>query len=387
MTQRLTKRFVESIQPVEGKELLLWDSEVKGFGIRVFPTGRRTYFVQYRNKTGRTRRQKIGQHGVITADQAREETKKILGDVCKGEDPSAIRKNKKEMPTFSQFSQDYLSLYAKSKKKEKTYKEEVKLLNTILLKRFGNLPLDSITSRDLQQIHHEFRDRLYQANRIRALVHTMFNLAIQWEIVNSNPASGIVKYKEQKRDRWMSDSEIQSLCQTLDSYHNQNIADLFRLLLLTGARKNEALKATWDQFDLHKGVWTKPSHNTKQTKTEHLPLSPPALDLLHRMKDEVGESPYLFPGKISGQHLKDPKKAWTTITKKSGLNEVRIHDIRHTYASHLVSSGMSLSIVGKLLGHTQASTTQRYAHLADEPLRNATAIFGDKFNELTKKKT
>jgi len=129
MTQKLTKRFVESIIPVEDKELLLWDSEVKGFGIRVFSTGRRTYFVQYRNSAAKTRRQKIGQHGVITADQAREEAKIILSDVCRGGDPSALRKDKRAMPTFEKFVEEYLRVYAKGGKKEKTYNEEVKLLN------------------------------------------------------------------------------------------------------------------------------------------------------------------------------------------------------------------------------------------------------------------
>jgi len=384
MSQKITKRFVESITPVDGKELLLWDSEVKGFGVRVFPTGRRTYFVQYRNQAARTRRQKIGQHGIITADQAREEAKKILGDVCKGDDPSAMRKNRKNMQTFAEFAEEYLEVYAKSAKKEKTYKEEVKLLNSILLKRFGNYPLDAITTRDFQQIHHEYKDRIYQANRIRSLLHKMYNLAIEWGVVSNNPVSGVKNYKEQMRNRWLNDEEMQRLYKVLDSYHNQNVANIFRLLLLTGARKNEVLQATWDQFDLKKDVWTKPSHNTKQAKMEHLPLSSQTVILLGKMKKKAGESPFCFPGKIHGQNLKDPKKAWATIRREAGLEGVRIHDLRHTYASHLVSSGLSLSIVGKLLGHTQASTTQRYAHLADEPLRKATAVFGNKVEKLTK---
>ncbi|NCP62670.1 MAG: tyrosine-type recombinase/integrase [Alphaproteobacteria bacterium] len=384
MTQKLTKRFVESIIPVDDKELLLWDSEVKGFGVRVFSTGRRTYFVQYRNAAARTRRQKIGQHGVITADQAREEAKIILADVCKGSDPSALRKDKRAMPTFEKFVEEYLRVYAKGEKKEKTYNEEVKLLNTILIPKIGHELLDAISTRDLQKIHHEFKNRPYQANRIRSLLNKMFNMAMQWEITSKNPATAVQKYREEKRSRWLGDAEVQHLWVTLDSYRNQNIADIFRLLLLTGARKSEVLKATWNEFDLKKEVWTKPSHNTKQAKMEHLPLSSQAVELLKKMKLQASDSPFLFPGKVQGQPLKEIKKAWETIRQSANIADVRIHDLRHTYASHLVSSGLSLSIVGKLLGHTQASTTQRYAHLADEPLRKATAVFGDKLTMLTK---
>ena len=160
---------------------------------------------------------------------------------------------------------------------------------------------------------------------------------------------------------------------------------MFKLLILTGARKGEILHATWDQFDLEKGVWTKPSHLTKQKKKEHLPLSIEAIEILETMKSQASSS-FLFPGKVEGKSIQEIKKAWDTIRKKSGFPDLRIHDLRHTHASHLVSSGLSLSIVGKLLGHTQASTTQRYAHLADEPLRQAAQLFGSRVKELTDKK-
>tara|TARA_R110002095_G_scaffold191831_1_gene169523 strand:- start:380 stop:1537 length:1158 start_codon:yes stop_codon:yes gene_type:complete len=382
--QKLTKRFVESISPDSEKELLIWDSEVKGFGVRVFSTGRRTYFVQYRNVAARTRRQKIGQHGVITTDQAREEAKIILADVCKGADPSALRKAKRSIPTFAEFSEEYLRVYAKSEKRANTYVAEERILNSTLVKRLGYHSLDSITTRELQKIHNEFKDRPYQANRIRSLLHIMFNLAIKWEIITGNPASALQKYREEKRTRWLKDEEVQNLCIVLDSYRNQNIANIFRILLLTGARKNEVLKAQWNEFDFKREVWTKPAHNTKQAKMEHIPLSSQALELLKQMKLEAEGSPFLFPGKVPGQPLKEIKKAWETIRQSANIADVRIHDLRHTYASHLVSSGLSLSIVGKLLGHTKTATTQRYAHLADEPLRKATAVFGDKFEGLTK---
>jgi len=179
---------------------------------------------------------------------------------------------------------------------------------------------------------------------------------------------------------------LQRFFEVLNQYPNHLTAYVFKFLLFTGARKGEALYATWDQFDIERGVWTKPSHLTKQKKMEHLPLSEETLDVLYTLKKmNPRDSLYLFLGKVSGEPLKEIKTFWKTVLKKSNLENVRIHDLRHTHASHLVSSGLSLSIVGKLLGHTQASTTQRYAHLADEPLRQAAALFGSKVSKLTAK--
>lgn len=380
-TQKLTKRFVESTVPHSEDELLFWDSELKGFGVRVFPTGRRTYFVQYRNQFASTRRKKIGMHGMITAEQAREEAKKILGDVAKGEDPSKDHQKAKQKPTLLQLKSEYLEVYAKSNKKPRSYQEDEKMLKNIILPALGSKRLEEITMHDIQSLHHGLRDTPYMANRVRALLSKMFNLAVQWGWLTVNSVDGVQKYQEHKRDRWLSNTELQTLCDVLETYHNQSTANAIRVLIMTGSRRNEVLGATWDQFDLEKGVWTKPAHTTKQKKMAHLPLSSQTITLLKSMKGQSTDL-HLFPGKIADQPLQDIKKAWKTIREKAGLPEVRLHDLRHTHASHLVSSGLSLSIVGKLLGHTQASTTQRYAHLADEPLREATEIFGSKLEKL-----
>ncbi len=383
--KKLTKKFVESIVPHEKEELLIWDTELKGFGIRVFPTGRKTYFIQYRNQSQNTRRKKIGVHGVLSTEQAREEAKKLFGDVAKGEDPSAIARLKKNIRTVSDLTKEYLESHSKIKKTPKGYKEDLYFLNEIVLKRYGRLSVEKISTLDLQKIHVELQRTPYKANKLRDLLSKMFNLAVQWGWRPDNPVKGIEKYKEYKRHRWLNNEEVQKLWLVLDSHPNQNVSNVIRLLLLTGSRRNEVLYATWDQFDLEMGVWTKPAHTTKQRRMEHLPLSTSALDILIKMKIE-SISPFLFPGKVPGKPLQEIKKSWDKIRKKAGIPDVRLHDLRHTHASHLVSSGLSLSIVGKLLGHTQASTTQRYAHLADEPLRQATELFGGKIRKLTSKK-
>jgi integrase len=384
--KKLTKKYVESIVPHETNELLLWDTEIKGFGVRVFPTGRRTYFVQYRNQFGSTRRKKIGVHGSITAELAREEAKKILGDVAKGADPSKEFQKAKERPTFDDLAGEYLTVYALSNKKANSFREDKRLLEKRVLNRFTGKKLEEITPYDIQHFHHDLRSTPYTANRIRSLLNTMFNLAIQWQWISHNPVNGVNKYLEHKRDRWLNNEEMERLWNVLDQYPGHPTAYVFKFLLLTGARKGEVLNATWDQFDLDKGVWTKASHLTKQKKKEHLPLSVKALELLNEIKKfKQPDSTYLFPGRVAGQPIKEAKTLWRTILQKAGLENIRIHDLRHTHASHLVSSGLSLSIVGKLLGHTQAATTQRYAHLADEPLRQAAELFGSKVGKMERK--
>ena len=381
---KLTKRVVESAVPDAIKRIVIWDTEVTGFCVRVYPTGKKTYFLQYRNKKRETHKIKIGVHGSITTELARQKAIELSLSIGAGEDPSV--KHKTVAGNTGQSMQDladkYLSLHAEPKKAPKSYKEDIAKLKNIILKRYAPLRVDAISTLDLQKLNSDLQKTPIQANRTMALLSKMFNLAVQWGWRPDNPVIGVDKYKEQRRYRWLDDEESQRLFASLDAYHNQNVAHAIRLLILTGARKTELLSATWDQFDLEKGVWTKQAHTTKQRKMEHVPISSVALEILQMMKEQA-DSPFLFPGKIPGEPLKDPKKAWNTIRKKAGTPDVRIHDLRHTYASHLVSSGLSLSIVGKLLGHTQASTTQRYAHLADAPLREATELLGNKMKEIS----
>ena len=205
----------------------------------------------------------------------------------------------------------------------------------------------------------------------------MFNLAVAWGWRGDNPAKGIPRFHEDRRQRWLSAEELSRLWAALQAHPNRRAANAVKLMVLTGARRSEVLHATWDQFDMDRGVWTKPSHHTKQNRTEHVPLSKPALALLTAMKAEAdAEQPHLFPGDKPGQPLGDIKRFWQRMCSEAGIEGVRLHDLRHTYASSLVSRGVSLHIVGRLLGHTQPQTTARYAHLDDAALREATEGFG-----------
>ena len=242
-----------------------------------------------------------------------------------------------------------------------------------MAKLSNSTPIDKITVKQVEKLHISLSDTPYQANRVLALLSTMFNLAVKWGLLDKNPCKGIEKFSETPRERYLNKAELKQLVETLDKFKDRTVASALVLMMLTGCRKTEALTATWDQFDLEEGVWTKPSHHTKQKRTHRVPLNPAAVALLLGI-ERKGD--YVFPGRIKDQPLQDIKKAWETIRVDAKIPDVRMHDLRHTYASLLASQKLSLPIIGALLGHTQAQTTMRYAHLLDAPLREATNSAG-----------
>ena len=380
IAEKLSKTVVERIKAAD-QDVVVWDNTLPGFGVRVKPSGVRSYIIQYRNRnTSTSRRLTIGQHGpLLTLDQAKKQARAMLADAMRGEDPVEIRKTARRAPSIADLAVDYLERHAVPKKRPKSVRDDRAMLHNIILPKLGAKKVDAIGRRDVEAIQVGMKDRPYQANRVLSLLSKMFNLAIEWKWRPDNPAKGIERYQEQKRERWLSDEELRHLCAVLDEHPNTRAANAVRLQLLTGARLGEVLTSRKEDFDLHRGIWTKPSHQTKQKRTEHLPLSAQALILVTLIiETSDAGSPFLFPGNKPGQPLHEIKKFWSVVLREAGIVNYRRHDNRHTYASHLVSSGLSLEIVGRLLGHTTATTTKRYAHLADDPLRAATDQFGSK---------
>ncbi len=383
---KLTKTFVEALIPQPHKNVQGWDSELKGFFVLVLPSGRRVYCLQYRNMHRIRKHLKIGVHGQITTEEARVLAKKYLGEIAHGEDPAARRKENRELPLVKDLAEDYLERHG-TRKRAKSVVEDKKLLRRIILPALGKEQVRNLSRRKIEDMHQKFRNTPYQANRALGLLSGMLSLAMKWEWRENNPVRGIQRYPEEKRDRWLDKQELNRFWEVLERYPQTPAALALKMLLLTGARKGEALQATWDQFDLEKGVWTKPSHLTKQKKREHLPLSHQTLAVLELLKKtNKKKSTYLFPSPVDNKPLRDVRRFWNRAKKEAKIENVRIHDLRHTHASHLVSSGLNLSIVGKLLGHTQPATTQRYAHLADEPLRPAAQFFGDQLGQSVEKR-
>ncbi|MFO0344859.1 MAG: tyrosine-type recombinase/integrase [Labrys sp. (in: a-proteobacteria)] len=217
-----------------------------------------------------------------------------------------------------------------------------------------------------------------RANRLGEILRKMFNLSVRWRIRADNPAAGFARNAEAPRDRYLSTDELGRLSAALDAHPNRRAADAVRLILLTGARRGEVLNARWDQFDLDAAVWIKPAATTKQRRLHRAPISVSAAALLRTIRLRVPEEcEWVFPGEAEGKPLQDIKRFWEDVRAKADLPAVRIHDLRHTFASLLVSGGMTLPMIGKLLGHTQVQTTQRYAHLLDDPLRAGLEQVGD----------
>jgi integrase len=225
---------------------------------------------------------------------------------------------------------------------------------------------------DIDALHRKISARApVHANRVLALLSRMFSLAIRWGLRSDNPVKGVERNQEHKRQRYLTGAELARLTTALAELRDQGAANVVRLALLTGCRRGEALAARWADFELAAGVWTKPGATTKQKTTHRVPLSAAACQLLAEMKAQAGDSEWLFPARFTPHRL-DIDDAWAILRKTAGIPDVRLHDVRHTFASVLASSGLSLPIIGQLLGHTTAQTTLRYSHLLDDPLRAAT---------------
>ncbi len=382
--EKLTERTIKGLKvPTEGNRIH-YDKEIPGFGVRITPNGAISFVLNYRIH-GRERRYTIGRHPEINASASRAEALNLRQQIQKGEDPLSARVNERGAPTVRDLAEDYLSRYAVIHKRALSIRDDRYMLRGVILPKIARLKVTSVERRDIENLHHSFKATPYRANRVLSLLSKMFSLAVEWKWRPDNPVRGIPRYLEDKRERWLSTEELRRLLKALEGHPDQLSANAIRLLILTGARKTEVLAATWDHFDLERAVWTKPSHHTKQKRPEHFPLGSTTTELLLSMKRK-SEGEYLFPGRIPEEPLKDLNKFWKHLCRKAKIPNARINDLRHTYASHLVSSGLSLPLIGKLLGHTQPQTTARYAHLADSSLREATNQFGTMYQTIEKKK-
>lgn len=414
MTVELTDKVVKELPTPAAGNKVTYDSEVRGLGVRVTAAGARAYVFNYRVKgAGTERRITIGDASDWKLKAARDKARELRRRVDDGEDPMGNLHAQRAAPTVNDLADRFEAEHL-TKRREKTGKDYRAMLRLYVRPELGNRKVAEVKRADVEKLHGKIAQKApYAANRTVAMLSKIFSLAIAWELRADNPAKGIERAPEQKRERFLTGAEIARLSEVLADHPEKASANVVRLLLLTGARRGEVLSATWNQFDLSAGVWLKPAATTKQKKDHRLPLSAPALQLLQQMKAEADQEntrrqkdglkplPFLFPG-ADGKPLQEIKHFWAAVCRKAGLSElvektdangkvakgadgkpamvwqptVRIHDLRHTHASILASLGLSLPIIGALLGHTQAATTARYAHLLDDPLRAATERLG-----------
>ena len=397
MKARITKRFLESIEPASGRsDVWVWDTALEGFGARILPSGAVSFCVQYRDNVGRTRRLALGRLGKgTTVEQARKRAHRELGRVSDGENPSATRQADRRRGTVKELADRYLEQHARPKKKPLSVAMDETNLRKHILPRLGRLRVDAVTREDVSSMHHAMRETPVAANRALSLLSRMMNLAELWGVRpdGSNPCRHVERYREKGRERYLSETELSRLGATLDEMETEAASPLeaeterqherrqrevrsvtaaVRLLVFTACRRSEILGLRWEHVDLEARCLRLAD---SKTGAKTVPLNAPALALLEGLK-ATRMSDWVIPGRSKGTPLTYLGKAWLRIRERAKLEDVRLHDLRHSFASFGAGGGQSLLVIGRLLGHTQAATTSRYAHLADDPVRQATEAIG-----------
>jgi integrase len=375
----ITKRAVDASKARKA-DSYLWDRELPGFGLKVTPAGRKVYLVQYRlgGRKGRTRRVTIGQHGELTPAFARAEAKRLLGEIAAGRDPAAERDKTRADKSLGVVLEQFLAEHAK-KLKPATVEEYQRLARLYVKPALQNRAIGELKRPDIARLHHGLSDKPYQANRVLAFLSVLFNWAEKHGLRpdGSNPCRHVEKYREGRRERFLSQAELARLGDALreaeqDKTCSPWVIAAIRLLTFTGARRNEILTLRWEHVSEEHGCLMLPDSKTGR-KAVH--LNPPALDVLQTIP-RLGGNPHVICGERPGRHLANIEKPWRRIRAAAKLDDVRLHDLRHSFASVAASGGQSLVVIGKMLGHTKAATTARYAHLADDPVKAASDAVG-----------
>jgi integrase len=387
---KLTKKAIDSLPPATDRRgELVWDTELRGFAVRLLPPGKKnpkgkkTFSLFYR-VDGQQRRPTLGAFGELTVDEARRLAKDMLARVRAGEDPSSLRQDARRAPTVADLADRYLREHARPHKKASSvYMDELNLRNHVL-PRVGSRKVAAVEYEHMSAMHHAMRDKPGAANRTLALCSKMFNLAEKWGLrpLNTNPCRHVTKYKERKIHRPLSELELARLAKVLrqaenaeppEAHEDPRAVAAIRLLMLTGARRGEVLNLRWDEVDLEG-----PALRLRDSKTgtKVIWLSGAARAVIEAQDPMLG-NPYVFPSpRRPGKPLHDMKGVWQRIRKRSKLDDVRIHDLRHAFAATAAAGGLSLTQIGQLLGHRSAQTTKRYAELLDNPAKQAAEKVG-----------
>jgi integrase len=389
VAEKLTESLIKALKAPKRGARLIYDVELTGFAVRVFaptkthPQGARTFLLSYW-VDGSERRFRIGSWPDWSATAARAEAREVRQRIDRGEDPAGQRRERREAASMAELAERYKAEHLPRKAEQSRHDDGV-MIGHILKHLGADRRVADVHHGDIVALHRAITDtgRPVLANRTIACASRMFALSLKpmagevkpWrDQAQGNPCKGIERNPEQAKERFLSPAEIAAVVEGLDAYGRTPAADCIRLIMLTGCRPGEAMLATWSQVDIQPGFWIKPSTHTKQRKEHRLPLSAPALQLIADIRTRRGEvesDDYVFPGQKAGQPLQQLRTCWDAVCKHAGLNGVRIYDLRHTFAATGAGGGLSLPLIGRLLGHTQARTTMRYAHLGDDPLRAA----------------
>jgi integrase len=402
---KLTLRTVRALEP-RAERYEVFDSELKRFGVRVSPNGSKSWIVLYRPGDGgrrvAVRRYTIGKLGELTPEEARDAATNLLAAITLGSDPATARKARRSVVSIRELAVAFLRDHVTAKRRESTAALYTDILNRLVIPEFGAEKADLIKRADLARLHGALSKTPFQANRMLAVCGSMFTFGGKAGFVPEgfNPARGIEKYPEDSRERYLTTDELERLGESIREAETVGIpwvtdpekavkrrpkdpeklrttisveaAAALRLLILTGARLREVLHLRWEDVDVQRGLLFLP---ISKTRKKTIVLNAPALAVLASLERRStyvipGEPATLPDGSLQDRPRSDLKRPWAVVSRRAGL-AARLHDLRHTFASYAASGGLGLPVIGKLLGHTNASTTQRYAHVASDPLRKA----------------
>ena len=375
----LTKRQLDSFTYSGSGKDIRWDDQLPGFGVRIYPSGKKSFVVQYRKPGQRSCRfTTLGQYGVLTLDRARKKGRRFLLDVLEGADPLDDRPSVDT--TVKQFGAIYVEDYSRGAKK--TWYDDERRLDKHIVPALGSRLVGDVQRPDVARLHQSIsRSSPIEANRVLALVSHLFTKAEEWGYVpagHPNPARGVQKNKERARDRWLREGEVRRLMETVGQESDPYVQGAILLYLLTGLRKTELLAARWVEVDLSRQELRLP--DTKSGRPHVIYLSAEAAQVF-LMLPRQQDCPWVFPGRFDS-HRKDIKGQWERVRSKAGLQDVRLHDLRRTVGSWLAQQGTPIQVIGKILNHSHPAVTAVYARLADKQSRQAMDVLGEKMGEV-----
>jgi integrase len=363
----LGSRKIESLSPPQSGREYWYDIKTEGLALCLTPSGGKTFYL-YKWCVGRPVRILLGRYPAMTVEQARKQAKALVGDMARGHDPQSARQAARHEQTVGGLFTFWLESHAKARKR--TWKEDRRQYDTFL-KPWANRKLSAVKKGDVQALHARVGEKngIYAANRMLALLRAMFNKAPDMGFTGVNPAKGVKRFKEVKRDRFLHGDDLKRFFDALAAEPNLMIQHFFLLLLLTGARRSNVQAMAWADIDFQTGLWRIPE--TKSGVPVVVPLTAPAVAVLQARQTISNGSPWVFPSCGATGHIVEPKSAWKRIIKHAGLVDVRPHDLRRSLGSWMAIGGASLPVVGKMLGHSQPATTAIYARLSVDPVRQA----------------